>query len=401
MAIHIDRDKCNGCGKCARSCPYQAIQIHDKKAQWLEDRCTLCGACLKSCKYEALTGEIPERVVPDFKDYHDILVFCEIQDGAFHRSALELLGCARGLADDLGERVIAIAAGPRAPENLSTLIAYGADECLFLENQSLVFYQTCTYAHILCEAINRFKPAILLIAATPSGRDLAPRVARRMGLGLTADCTRLSIDPEERILLQTRPAFGGNIMATIVTRYSRPQTATVRPGIMKPINYDQARKGNICVEKINLARCTEFTRILECTMNPPTSVNLTSAKIIVAGGRPICSEKGISVIKDFAAAVKGEIACTRVVVEEGFMPQEHQVGQTGQTVRPEIYFACGISGAVQHRAGIEGSRYIVAINKDPDAPIFEVADFAIVGDMFEILPALTRAVQEQQKDLSR
>jgi|UniRef100_A0A7C4EX49 electron transfer flavoprotein alpha subunit/NAD-dependent dihydropyrimidine dehydrogenase PreA subunit len=401
MAIHIDRDKCNGCGKCSRSCPYQAIEIHDKKAQWIEDRCTLCGACLKSCKYEALTGEIPERVVPDFSNYRDVLVFCEMFDGSFHRSAIELLGCARGLADDLSQRVIAVATGVKAPDTLRDLIAHGADECLFLENSSLAFYQTCTYAHILCEAIKRFKPSILLIAATPLGRDLAPRVARRMGLGLTADCTRLSIDPEEKILLQTRPAFGGNIMATIVSRYSRPQAATVRPGIMRPINYDATRSGDIRVEKIDLAQCTEFTRILECTMNPPTGVNLASAKIVVAGGRPICSEKGLAILKDFAAAVKGEIACTRVVVEEGFLSQEHQVGQTGQTVRPEIYFACGISGAVQHRAGIEGSRYIVAINKDPDAPIFEVADFAIVGDMFDVLPALTRAVQDQQKEFSR
>ncbi len=401
MAIHIDVEKCNGCGKCARSCPYQALEIQNKKAQWIEDRCTLCGACLESCRYEALTGEIPERVVPDFSDYHNVLVFCEMHDGSLHRSALELLGCARGLADDLGERVIAVGAGERAPENLSDLIAHGADECLFLENESLTFYQTCTFAHILCEAIHRFKPAILLIAATPSGRDLAPRVARRLGLGLTADCTKLSIDPEERILLQTRPAFGGNIMATIVTRYSRPQTATVRPGIMRPIDYDPTRKGEIHIEKIDLTSCNEFTHVLECTINPQKAVNLASAKIIVAGGRPVCSEKGISILKDFAAAVKGEIACTRVVVEEGFLPQEHQVGQTGQTVRPEIYFACGISGAIQHRAGIEGSRYIVAINKDPDAPIFEIADFAIVGDMFEILPALTRAVQEQQKDFSR
>jgi len=401
MAIHIDIEKCNGCGKCSRSCPYQAIEIHDKKAQWLQDRCTLCGACLKSCKYEALTGEIPERVVPDFTNYRDVLIFCEMHDAAFHRSALELLGCARQLADDLGQRVIAVATGARAPEKLSDLIAHGADECLFLENQSLAFYQTCTYAHILCEVITRFKPAILLIAATPTGRDLAPRVARRMGLGLTADCTRLSIDPEERILLQTRPAFGGNIMATIVSRYSRPQTATVRPGIMRPMNYDATRKGNISVERMDLAGCTEFTRILECTMNMQTGVNLASSKIVVAGGRPICSEKGLSTLKEFAAAVKGEVACTRVVVEEGFLPQERQVGQTGHTVRPEIYFACGISGAVQHRAGIEGSRYIVAINKDPDAPIFEVADFAIVGDLFEILPALTRAVQDQQKEFSR
>jgi electron transfer flavoprotein alpha subunit len=398
MAIHIELEKCNGCGKCSRSCPYQALEILDKKAVWFEDRCTLCGACLTSCKFEALSGRIPKRTVPDFSDYKDVLVFIEMQNGAFHRSATELLGCARGLADELGERVLAVAVGSSTPGRLGDLISHGADECLFLENPALEYYQTCTYAYVLCEAIRHFKPSIMLIAATPLGRDLAPRVARRMGLGLTADCTKLSIDPNERILLQTRPAFGGNIMATIVSRYSRPQTATVRPGIMKALKYDSTRTGEIRIERIDLTPCAEFTRVLECTMMEQAGNNLAAAKIIVAGGRPLCSSKGIAILKEFAASIHGELACTRVVVEEGFMGGECQVGQTGQTVRPEIYFACGISGAIQHRAGIENSRYIVAINKDPDAPIFEIADFAIVGDLFEILPALTRAVQDQQEN---
>jgi electron transfer flavoprotein alpha subunit len=216
-----------------------------------------------------------------------------------------------------------------------------------------------------------------------------------MGLGLTADCTRLSIDPEEKILLQTRPAFGGNIMATIATRFSRPQMATVRPGIMKALEADSSRVGAIEPEQVTLADCQEFTRVLECVMRERTGMDLASAKIIVAGGRPVCSERGIAVLGDFAEAVGGQIACTRVVVEEGFMAQERQVGQTGRSVRPEVYFACGISGAVQHKAGMDGSRYIIAINKDPDAPIFEIADFAIVGDLFEILPALTQAVKRQ------
>lgn len=398
MAIHIEFEKCNGCGKCSRSCPYQALEIQDKKAVWLEDRCTLCGACLKSCKFEALSGEIPQRTVPDFTDCRDVLVFTETHNGSFHRSAAELLGCARGLADDLGERVVAVGIGAAAPERLADVISQGADECLFLENSALEYYQTCTYTHVLCEAIRRYKPSVMLIAATPLGRDLAPRVARRMGLGLTADCTRLSIDPEEKILLQTRPAFGGNIMATIVTRYSRPQASTVRPGIMKALKHDPARTGRVSIEKIDLTQCAEFTRVLECTMMEQGDANLASAKVIVAGGRPVCSPKGIEVLREFAVAVHGELACTRVVAEEGVMGVEHQVGQTGQTVRPEIYFACGISGAIQHRAGIEGSRYIVAINKDPDAPIFEIADFAIVGDLLEILPALTRAVRDQQEN---
>jgi electron transfer flavoprotein alpha subunit len=187
-------------------------------------------------------------------------------------------------------------------------------------------------------------------------------------------------------------------MATIVTRYSRPQTATVRPGIMTAMNPDTTRSGEIIKENINMTGCKEFTKVLECVMNEASGVDLGTARIIVAGGRPTCSEQGIAVLREFADAVGGHIGCTRVVVEEGFLPVSHQVGQTGRSVRPELYFACGISGAIQHKAGMERSRYIVAINKDPDAPIFEIADFALVGDMFEILPALTRAVKDQHSN---
>jgi electron transfer flavoprotein alpha subunit len=393
--IVIDLEKCNGCTMCSRACPYQAIEMVDKKARWIEDRCTLCGACLESCKFEALTGEMPVPEVPDFSDRRGVWVFVEQRDGEFHRSAFELLGCARGLADDLGQEVVAAVLGNDLKEKASRLIHHGADRCILVEDPSLAYYQTCTYTHALSELVKQHQPNILLIAATHLGRDMAPRLARRLGLGLTADCTRLSIDPEDKILLQTRPAFGGNVMATIVSRYSRPQTATVRPGIMTPLVADSARTGDISSAQVDMAACREFTRVLECAAADDKGLDLASANIIVAGGRPICSERGVSVLKDFADAVGGEVACTRVVVEEGYLPAQRQVGQTGQSVRPAVYFACGISGAVQHKAGMDSSRYIVAINKDPDAPIFEIADYAIVGDLFEILPALTRAIKER------
>lgn len=392
--IVIDVDKCNGCGMCARSCPYQALEIEDKKARWLENKCVLCGACLESCKFEALTGSMPVREVPDFSEYRDVWVLVEQHNGAYHRSGFELLGCGRGLADDLGENLVAVVLGHNAAGDAASLIHHGADRCIVVDDPALAYYQTCTYTHAVAELIRRHKPSILLIPATHQGRDLAPRLARRMGLGLTADCTRLSIEPNERILLQTRPAFGGNIMATIVTRYSRPQAATVRPGIMKALDPDPSRPVSIVTEHVEMGECGEFTRVLECVTAEDRGPSLSSAKIVIAGGRPVCSTAGIKLLHEFAEAVGGQVAGTRVVIEEGYLPPERQVGQTGQTVRPEVYFACGISGAVQHRAGMDGSRYIVAINKDPDAPIFEIADFAIVADLFEVLPALIRAVEE-------
>ncbi|MEW6347741.1 MAG: electron transfer flavoprotein subunit alpha [Thermodesulfobacteriota bacterium] len=395
-SITVDIEKCNGCGKCARSCPYQALMMEDKKAHWIEDRCTLCGACLESCKFDALSGEVPTRAIPDFSEHKGVWVFVEQHEGILHRSVLELLGCARGLADDLGQEVTAIFPTSETQDHPKTLIAHGADRCLTIEHPALAYYQTCTFTHVLSELVRTHKPNILLVAATHLGRDLAPRVARRCRLGLTADCTRLSIDPAEKILQQTRPAFGGNIMATIVTRYSRPQMATVRPGIMKALTPDPSRNGSVERVRVDMAQCMEFTKVLECVMDKEKKVNLSEAKVVVAGGRPVCSEQGIAILKEFADAVGGETAGTRIVIEEGYLPYERQVGQTGQTVRPEIYFACGISGAVQHRAGMDGSRYIVAINKDPDAQIFEIADAAIVGDIFEILPALTKAVREQR-----
>lgn len=395
MSILIQQDRCNGCGLCARSCPYQALEMLDKKATWLEDRCTLCGACLESCKVGALSGEIPTRETPDFREYRGVWVFVERQGSGFHRSAFELLGCARGLADFLGEDVSSIMLGADSDDKgFNELISRGADQCIAVNHPALGQYRTCSYTHALTHLVLKHRPSILLIPATTIGRDLAPRLARRLKLGLTADCTRLAIDPQERVLLQTRPAFGGNIMATIVTRYSRPQTATVRPGVMKPLDIDSTRKGVIVFEDVNLPDSVDVTKILECVMNIESATNLSEAGIIVAGGRPICSEQGMSVLKEFAEAIGAEVACTRVVVEEGFMSTDRQVGQTGQTVRPEIYFACGISGAVQHRAGMDGSRYIVAINRDPDAPIFEIADVAVVADIYQILPVLTRTIKD-------
>jgi electron transfer flavoprotein alpha subunit len=300
---------------------------------------------------------------------------------------LELLGIARALADELGQDVSALLLGDQVSDMSETLISHGANSVYLAEHENLKDYRTIAYTKVIEDLVMSYKPGILLMGATHNGRDLAPRVARRVGSGLTADCTELSIDPEDGVLLQTRPAFGGNIMATIVNRYSRPQMATVRPGVMEaPKKGDH--EGSVIKHDVALSEKEIGTEILETVTEKKKSVDITKARVIVAGGRGVGDEEGFRVLKDLAAVMDGEVAGTRVTVEEGWIPAEHQVGQTGQSVRPEIYIACGISGAIQHRAGMMNSRYIIAINKDPLAPIFQVADWSIVGDLHEVVPEM-------------
>jgi electron transfer flavoprotein alpha subunit len=274
-----------------------------------------------------------------------------------------------------------------------TIMAYGADNVYLAEHKNLKEYRTIAYTDVVGKLVNEYKPNILLMGATHIGRDLAPRVSRRVGVGLTADCTELTIDPEEGILLQTRPAFGGNVMATIANRYSRPQMATVRPGVMEALP-KSGSKGDVINCKVSLTEKEIGTKILESVREKSKGVSLGDAKVIVAGGRGVGSQEGMKSLFSLAKVMGGEVAGTRIIVEEGWLPADRQVGQTGQTVRPEIYIACGISGAIQHRAGMLGSRYIIAINKDGRAPIFEVADWGIVGDLHEAVPAFTKALKD-------
>ena len=263
------------------------------------------------------------------------------------------------------------------------------------QHRALKEYRTIAYSKVMGELIERHKPNILLIGATHLGRDLAPRLSRLVEVGLTADCTELTIDPEENILLQTRPAFGGNVMATIANRYSRPQMATVRPGVMEVLK-KPGNKGRVIKHKVLLTEKEIRTKILEIVREKRKAVSLHDAKVIVAGGRGVGTKARMKPLFELARSMGGEVAGTRLLIEEGWLPPERQVGQTGQTVRPEIYIACGISGAIQHRAGMMGSRYVIAINKDKRAPIFQVADWGIVGDLHQIVPALTRAIKKSQ-----
>ena len=394
MPVIVDLEKCTGCGLCQKNCPYGAVDIEDKKA-YINDRCTSCGACIQPCPVEALASDLPPRSLADPDKYKGVWVWAEQNGGRVDRTSFELLGRARGLADQLGQETAAVLVGGEVEPAAADLIAAGADRVFVAEDENLARYSTLPYARVLCDLIREYKPNIFLLGATPAGRDLAPRVSRRLDLGLTADCTRLEIG-EDRGLLQTRPAFGGNVMATIVSPYARPQMATVRPGIMEALNPDSSRTGEI----VRLTPAFEpgdlAVKLVEILAEQKEAVDFHQAKIIVAGGRGVGGAEGFKLLEELASALGAELGGTRVAVEEGWIPDERQIGQTGQTVRPELYIACGISGAIQHRAGILDSRYIAAINRDPDAPIFGISDFRLVGDLFKIVPALTRALAAPQ-----
>jgi electron transfer flavoprotein alpha subunit/NAD-dependent dihydropyrimidine dehydrogenase PreA subunit len=391
MAIFIDYDLCTGCKRCEKICPYNGIEVKDGKAV-VNERCTSCGVCIDTCPENAISSDVKEKEIPDFSDRKGIWVFAEQADGAIAKVTKELLGLGQLLAKDLNQEVSAVLLGNNVDHFIEELQAYGAQNVYLAQHELLSVYQTNPYTKVISEIILTNKPNIFLIGATPIGRDLAPRISMRLNLGLTADCTELSIDQEDGLLLQTRPAFGGNLMATIKTSYSRPQMATVRPGVMESKKIDTASHCEIIHVDSSLMKEDAITRVLEFVGEKKKAVSLNDAKVIVAGGRGVGSEEGLKPLFELAEALGGEVAGTRIVVEEGWLPVERQVGQTGQTVRPELYVACGISGAIQHRAGMLGSRYVIAINKDERAPIFEAADWGIVGDLHEIIPTLTHAI---------
>ncbi|MDR3569000.1 MAG: electron transfer flavoprotein subunit alpha [Syntrophobacteraceae bacterium] len=391
MTVWVEADLCNGCKRCLRGCPYGALEFSGEKASVL-DRCTSCGACIELCRQGALKSDILPRTVPDFSDWKGIWVFAERRDGQLSHGTLELLGKARQLAEVLDQEVCALLVGHGVSHLAQTLIRYGARTVYLAEHEELAHYRTLPYTDVLEGMIEKYRPGVFLMSASHLGRDLAPRVSRRVGAGLTADCTELEVDPDEKILLQTRPAFGGNVMATIVSRYSRPQMATVRPGVMEAVERPE-NAGRVVTVPVWVSERSCAAKLLETVREKKDAVKLCEAKVIVAGGRGLGDAGGFRLLEELAEIVDGAVAGTRVAVEEGWIPADRQVGQTGQSVRPELYIACGISGAIQHRAGMLNSRYVLAINKDPRAPIFQVADWGIRGDLREVIPELVRQLK--------
>ncbi len=328
----------------------------------------------------------------DKSQYKDVYVFVEQREGVIQKVAIELLGKARELADSLNEKVVAMLLGYEVAGQAQELIAYGADVVLCADERELVQYNTEPYAQAITQIVHERKPSIVLIGATTIGRDLGPRLSARLETGLTADCTGLAIS-DERDLLMTRPAFGGNTIATIACPDNRPQMATVRPGVMQKIAPIAGAKAVIEEYNPGFTPNNKYVTIKEVVKAVSDTVDIMDAKILVSGGRGVGSAENFKILEDLAEVLGGTVSCSRAVVDNGWKPKDLQVGQTGKTVRPQIYFAIGISGAIQHVAGMEESDLIVAINKDETAPIFDVADYGIVGDLNKIVPALTEQLK--------
>lgn len=327
----------------------------------------------------------------DLNLYKDVWVFIEINEKKISNASIELLGEGRKLADKLKVNLCGIILGNNLGKLKDEVIYYGANKVYVKENELLDCYNTDGYTKVICEAIEEIKPEIVLFGATHIGRDLAPRVASRMNTGLTADCTKLEVDMTDNKLLQTRPAFGGNLMATIICPNNRPQMSTVRPGVMEKAIRDEARKGEIVFLDSDIKEDDIRTKIIQIIKSNREQVNLPEAKIIIAGGLGI-GEDGFKLINELAKKLNGAVGASRGAVDKGWIDHSHQIGQTGVTVRPELYIACGISGAIQHLAGMSNSKIIVAINTNKDAPIFKAADYGIIGDAKEVLKILLEEI---------
>jgi electron transfer flavoprotein alpha subunit len=396
MSIKIIIEKCTGCRLCINACPFDAINMVDKKAVVDLNKCTLCGACKDACKFEAIVIEKTKTVCvrPNIEDYKGVWVFIEQKKGKIQSVAYELLGKAQGLARQLKCQVSAIFIGNNLEDQTETLFWHGADNIYLVQSPELANFQDEPYTKIIESLIQKYKPEIVLCGATAIGRSLISRVAVKINAGLTADCTGLDIDLEKNILLQTRPAFGGNIMATIITPHHRPQMSTVRHKVMQPTEPDKNRKGRIIRENFDPVLYTSRTKLIDIVQDLETLINIAEADIIVSGGRGLGNPENFKLLEELAQVLGAAVGASRAAVDAGWMPYSHQVGQTGRTVAPKIYFACGISGQIQHLVGMQSSKIIVAINKDPQAPIFNVATYVIVGDLFELIPALTKKFKQ-------
>ncbi len=394
MAMIVDKETCVGCGACVAICPVGAISLEDK-AHIDADSCIGCGACVNGCPVGAISPEgavAKKEVVNDHGT--DLWVIAELENGEPVGVTYELIGVASDLAAKAGEHCCAVLVAAEAGDVPQKLIAAGADKVYVVADEKLADYNTDLYTDAICQLIDAYKPSALLFGATADGRDLAPRIAARKMTGLCADCTELDIDVENQVVEWTRPALGGNILATILCKETRPQMGTVRPKVFKAKPMDATRTGEVINFTCENLVVSPVELLKKESIGGTSSIKIEDAEVICSGGRGMGSLDKFKVLEELAALFEnGTVAGSRAVVDEGWIGHSCQVGQSGKTVTPKIYFACGISGAIQHLAGMTGSDIVIAINKDANAPIFNVAQYGIVGDANVILPKLIAKIK--------
>ncbi|MBQ1390750.1 MAG: electron transfer flavoprotein subunit alpha [Firmicutes bacterium] len=391
--IAILERKCTRCGLCAQSCPFGAIDLTDGKPE-LNAACRVCGICVKACPEQAIIRLETKAPSVDKKAWNDILVLAEASGGKLHPVSLELLGKARELADQVGFQVKALLIGSGLTEAAEELRAYGAVETAVYDDPELLYFRADAYAACAEDYIRTSRPSVVLVGATSLGRSLAPRLATRFHTGLTADCTGLAIR-ENTDLVQTRPAFGGNIMAQIITTGTRPQFATVRYKVMDAPEREAEPRGTILWRPLpKKVKESQMTCISRLPLPPAKSIS--DAEILVVGGRGLQKEQDLDMIRELASLLGGDWAVSRPLAEKGWTTNERQIGLSGRTVKPRLIVTCGVSGAIQFTSCMNGSEHIVAINTDREAPIFKVAHVAVIGDLYEIVPALISRLKEER-----
>ncbi|MDR1087335.1 MAG: electron transfer flavoprotein subunit alpha [Endomicrobium sp.] len=406
-SIKVLNDKCVGCGQCAGACPFDAISTverseHPKKFKLAVidlNKCTYCGTCVQACNFNAIElAKDAHQAGVDKSEYKGVWVYAQQRHGEIAGVVYELLNEGKKLAKQLGTSLSAVLIGDNIKSNAQDLINRGADKVYVCDDPIFIEFQDDPYASILTQIIKKEKPEIILMGATNIGRSFASRVAARIYTGLTADCTSLEIDPETRNLQQTRPAFGGNIMATILTPGHRPQMATVRHKVFKEAKVEEGRKGEIVDCKVEVATLVNRTKFLGFIKDSSSNINIDDADIIVAGGRGVGKAEGFELLEELAEFLDGAVGASRAAVDSQWIPYSHQIGQTGKTVAPKVYIACGISGQIQHTVGMNSSDIIIAINKDASCPMMQTATYALEGDLYEIIPNIIKEIKSVRRD---